>query len=205
MKCSSYYENSSYSQGRIPDSLQPTFPWTCHTSVLHPNGIGGLVWSGSVEQFPSLLSLGVGQSQVLPVSGAPSTGDLISPSVLPLKRFQDNFKDNGMLLESMETVFRVLFHHENEHLKSCLAWMTLVGSCYPMTRTHLRPWNTEKLVTSNTRTDAKTPNGGRGWHHTSHYPSSVYFSLEYVVKKWRVLPFYIQQCPRYSRGSIKCR
>lgn len=193
--------------GRTPDSLQPRFFLRPHshglvTPVLSTQvGCEGWFDLGQWSSSPPSCTCGWGS---LRVSQSQCMGDLISPSVLPLKCFHDNFKDNGMFLESMETVSRMQCHHEYENFKSCLAWMTLLGSCYPMTRTHLRPWNTEKLVTSNPRTDAKTPNDGRGWHHTSNYPSSAYFNLKYVVKN-EVLPFYIQQCPRYSRGSIKCR
>lgn len=37
--------------------------------------------------------------------------------------------------------------------------MTQLGSCSLLTEAHLRPWNTERLIASNTQTDAKTPDG----------------------------------------------
>lgn len=172
------------------DLSRQCFPPKCDARV-------GLIWvSGAVPLLPVPV---VGQPQMLP---SHCMGDLISPSVLPLKCFHDNFKDNGMLLESMETVFRMQCHHENENLKSCLAWMTLLGSCYPMTWTHLRSWNTGKLVTSNTRTDAKTPNGGRGWHHTSNYPPSVYFNLKYVVKNEEFYLFIFSNAQGIPEGVL---
>lgn len=165
MKCSSYHENPSCSLGRIPDRLQPGFVLGPHShgrvtpAFSTQMGCEGWFDLGQWSSSPPSCTCGWGS---LGCSQSRCVGDLISPSVLPLERFHDNFKGNGKLLESTETVFRMPCHHENENLKSCLAWMTLLGSCYPMTRTHLRPRNTEKLVTSNTRTDAKTPNGGRG-------------------------------------------
>lgn len=62
----------------------------------------------------------------------------------------------------------------------------LLGSCYPMIGTHLRPWNTEKLKTSNIRREAKTPHGGSRRRHSNNYPSSVYlldYNLQYYNLK----------------------
>lgn len=55
--------------------------------------------------------------------------------------------------------------------------------------THLRPRNTEELIASNRRTDAKTPNGVSHGHHISNDPSSVYLldhNLEYSNLKYVV-------------------
>lgn len=81
--------------------LEATFPWTCHTRVLHPNGTSRLVWYASVGSPPLSCEGGWGS---LMHSQSHCVGDVISPSVLSLKHFHGNFKHNGMLLGSPETV-----------------------------------------------------------------------------------------------------
>lgn len=64
----------------------------------------GLIWVSGAVPFPpgNCGQGGLRCSQ----TGTPAccVGDTISASVLSLKCFDDNFKDNGMLLESEETV-----------------------------------------------------------------------------------------------------
>lgn len=145
----------------------------------------GLVCRGSVSSSAPSLYLWAGQPQALPVSATPACC-MISSRVLSPTCFDDNFKDNGTLLECMVTVS--LMQHLHEIVKTSnhvwLGW--LYWGIMVRHDSDLRLQNTEKQLTSNLRVDAKTPNGIGHWHHTSSVclldHNLQYLHLKYVVE-----------------------
>lgn len=111
-----------------------------------------------------------------------------------------------------QTVSLMQHHHEIVKTSSCLVWISLLGVIQFHDGDPSKAMEYWKPQKTSQYKDTKTPNGISHQHHPSNHPSGVYLldhNLEYfnlkLCQKWRVLPFYIQQCPRYSRGSIKCR
>jgi hypothetical protein len=86
-------------------------------------------------------------------------------------------KDRRILLVFMEKdIITGATSQKSEYFRSCVVCVMLLRPCHTMTGTHLRLWNNEKLIAFNTRTDPKTLSGiSHHQHHTSYYPSSVYF------------------------------
>lgn len=182
-KCRSYCENSNYSLGKYQKvRLIPVFSEQ-NSHGLSITRFSTQAWAGLANlgrQGSSLLSFtDVGRAAPGAPLLSPLTGEIWSVQgsklcnysargltevsalrnwmdSLEVKCFGDNFKGKGMLLVSIEKR-NVLSPWNNEDLKSCLAWMTLLGSCHLVTGTPVRPRSTGKLIASTHRWMPRLP------------------------------------------------